>query len=253
MSQKLLDTETLDIHAGGRDLIFPHHENEIAQSEALTGKSFAKYWIHHGLLTINSQKMSKSLGNFITIRDFMDKFKNANLLKMFFLSAHYSHPIDYTQEKIAEARQALERIAILLDKVKNLNYQSASNKSIQEIEIVKEKFLNCMDDDFNTPEALACVFELVTLANKHMNDCEYICNADKALNVFLGVLGIDFKQSNEHNILADKEVEKLINDRNNARRNKDFALADKIRKDLELKGIVLEDIKDKGTTWRRKL
>lgn len=119
MSQKFLNTQTLDIHAGGRDLIFPHHENEIAQAEALTDKPFAKYWLHHGLLTINGQKMSKSLGNFVTIKDFIFKYKDPDLLKLFFLSAHYSHPMDYSDERINEAKKAYERINILMDKLEH--------------------------------------------------------------------------------------------------------------------------------------
>ena len=253
MSQKLLETETLDIHAGGRDLIFPHHENEIAQSESLTGKPFAKYWIHHGLLTINAQKMSKSLGNFITIRDFINKYNNANLLKMFFLSAHYSHPIDYTQEKIEEARGALERIAILFKKIRDLNIKSEDLKSINEIEVIRNKFISCMDDDFNTPEALACIFELVTLANKNITNTEFIYTAGKFLEELLGLLGVSLNKTVKLGDLTDEEIRSLINDRNKARKNKDFILADKIRKDLESKGVILEDIKDKGTSWRRKI
>jgi cysteinyl-tRNA synthetase len=118
MSQKFLKTKTLDIHAGGRDLIFPHHENELAQSESHTGRIFAKYWMHHGLLTINAQKMSKSLGNFITIKDFIAKYHNSERLKFFFLSAHYRHPVDYSDLKIQEAKQALQRISIFMDKAK---------------------------------------------------------------------------------------------------------------------------------------
>ena len=170
MSQKFLKTKTLDIHAGGRDLIFPHHENEIAQAECLTGELFAKYWIHHGLLTINGQKMSKSLGNFVTIKDFLNKYKNPDLLKMFFLSAHYAHPVDYTEDKINEAKAALERIFILLDKVERKFPDAKPDNAYSipfEITDLKDKFVAAMDDDFNTPQGLGIVFDLVNLMNKN--------------------------------------------------------------------------------------
>jgi cysteinyl-tRNA synthetase len=254
MSQKFLETQTLDIHAGGRDLIFPHHENEVAQAEALTGKPFAKYWIHHGLLTINAQKMSKSLGNFVTIKDFMTKYKNADLLKVFFLSAHYSHPIDYTEEKIEEARKALERIVILIEKIDRVtSHQSpVTSQNIKEIADIKVRFVAAMDDDFNTPQALACVFDLVNATNKNIDDTDLCAAAKAALLEMLGILGISLSQGKPAGAISDAEVEAKIQDRNNARKNKDFALSDKIRKELEEIGVILEDTKDR-TSWRRKL
>ncbi len=251
MSQKFLETETLDIHAGGRDLIFPHHENEIAQAESLTGKPFAKYWIHHGLLTINSQKMAKSLGNFITIKDFIAKKKNADLLKLFFLSAHYSHPIDYTEDKIEEARQALGRILILADKIDSKVTRPQSHKatSVKEIEELKNRFLAAMDDDFNTPQGLAAIFELVNAVNKNIEDAGFVTSASAALRELLGIFGVSLKREQ----IIDKEVEAKILERNKARQNKDYALSDKIRKELESEGIILEDAKEGQTTWRRKL
>jgi cysteinyl-tRNA synthetase len=251
MSQKFLKTDTLDIHAGGRDLIFPHHENEIAQAEALTGKPFAKYWIHHGLLTINGQKMAKSLGNFVTIKDFIAKYRDANLLKLFFLSAHYSHPVDYTEEKIEEAKQALERIVILMDKINSklsaVSHQPSAKK-IEEIENIKNKFIAAMDDDFNTPQGLAAIFDLVNISNKNIDDNDFISVSAKALREMLDILGISLKKKE----VVDDEIKALIEEREKARKNKDFALSDRIRKELEQKGIVLEDTKE-GTTWRRKL
>lgn len=248
MSQKFLKTDTLDIHAGGRDLIFPHHENEIAQAEALTGKPFAKYWLHHGLLTINGQKMSKSLGNFVTIKDFVSKYKNTDLLKMFFLSAHYSHPIDFTDDKIKEAKKALERILIFIGKIEKKS-KSQNNREIEEL---KDKFISAMDDDFNTPEALACVFELVNLSNKNIADAAFTGAAKKTLIELLGILGVSLKQEKEKSGISDVEIERMISERDKARGDKNFALSDQIRKELEEKGITLEDTKD-GTTWRRKL
>jgi len=251
MSQKFLKTDTLDIHAGGRDLIFPHHENEIAQAEALTGKQFAKYWIHHGLLTINSQKMAKSLGNFITIKDFLSKYHNADFLKLFFLSAHYSHPIDYTAEKIEEARVALERIVILKDKLAKI--KSVKSKENDQVKVIKDEFIKAMDDDFNTPQGLACIFDLVNLTNKNLEDLDFAASSKKTLQEMLEIFGITLKSEVSSEAISDKEVDTKINERIQARKNKDFALSDKIRNDLEAKGIILEDTKDGKTTWRRKL
>jgi len=248
MSLKFLKTDTLDIHAGGRDLIFPHHENEIAQSQALTGKPFAKYWIHHGLLTINGQKMSKSLGNFVTIKDFMEKYNNADLLKLFFLSAHYSHPIDYNEEKIEEARKALERIMILTGKIDG----GASSKKYGEIEDIKNKFILAMDDDFNTPQAMAAAFDLVNTANKNIADPGFAVAAKNTLKELLDILGISLEINKAAGIIRDPEIKEKIDQRNAARKNKDYALSDKIRIELEEQGVILEDTKE-GTTWRRKL
>jgi cysteinyl-tRNA synthetase len=168
MSQKFLKTDTLDIHAGGRDLVFPHHENELAQAEACTGKPFAKYWIHHGLLTINGQKMAKSLGNFITIKDFINKYKNSDLLKLFFLSAHYSHPIDYNEEKIEEAKKQKESLDGFFNTIYILHRGEAepiiSDKDRNKIDSIFNKFEEAMDNDFNTAQALSHLFELRDLA-----------------------------------------------------------------------------------------
>ncbi|MDD5553381.1 MAG: cysteine--tRNA ligase, partial [Candidatus Omnitrophica bacterium] len=252
MSQKFLKTDTLDIHAGGRDLIFPHHENEIAQAEALTGKPFARFWIHHGLLTINGQKMSKSLGNFVTVKDFIAKFKNADLLKILFLSAHYSHPVDYTDEKMEEARRALERIMILSDKIRTPDKAPGTGKEIKEIEDIKSRFIAAMDDDFNTPQALACVFDLVNAANKNIQDPGFTLRAGETLKELAGMLGIALKMEEKTTGLSHEDIEARIKDREEARRRKEFALSDKIRKELEEKGVILEDTKE-GTSWRRKL
>ncbi|OGX20012.1 MAG: cysteine--tRNA ligase [Omnitrophica WOR_2 bacterium RBG_13_44_8] len=255
MSQKFLKTETLDMHAGGRDLIFPHHENEIAQAEALTGKVFARYWIHHGLLTINGQKMAKSLGNFVTIKDFMEKYKNADLLKMFFLSAHYAHPMDYTDEKIEEAKKALERILILMDKAEKMAARRKprlGSREFKEIEQIKAKFIEVMDDDFNTPEALAVIFELVNTANKNIEDLNFILCAKNTLKELLDILGVALKIEEKTSAVTDEEIQTMILEREEARRQKNYKLADKIRKKLESSGIILED--ETGSThWRRKL
>ncbi|MDO8525802.1 MAG: cysteine--tRNA ligase [Candidatus Omnitrophota bacterium] len=262
MSTKYLKTDTLDIHAGGRDLIFPHHENEIAQSEAKSGKQFAKYWIHHGLLTIDGQKMSKSLGNFITIKDFLNKHKDPDYLKLFFLSANYSSPIDYTEEKILEAKKEKERFLILFEKLNRVQ-GSVKNKLPPvpctlhpEIEFTK-RFEEAMDDDFNSPMALAVLFELVTCANKILQGKDSFTN-DEACELFaakklivdlLGVLGLSFDKPGD----IDSEMAAMIKERDRARSEKDFKKADLIRKKMEEKGIILEDSKDGTTIWRRKI
>jgi len=255
MSQKFLKTDTLDIHAGGRDLIFPHHENELTQSESFSGKLFAKYWIHHGLLTINTQKMSKSLRNFVTISDFIAKHNNPDLLKLFFLSAHYSHPIDYSDAKIEEAKQALQRINIFMDKAKSTKPGLAAillKRQPKEVTELKNKFIASLDDDFNTPEALACVFELVNLANKNIDKINFVTSAKAVLRELLKILGITLNVIKVDKRISEEEIKSKIQDRVNAKKLKDYVLADKIRKKLEEKGVILEDTKD-STTWRRKL
>jgi len=241
MSSDILG-DKFDIHGGGLDLIFPHHENEIAQSEG-AGKEFARYWMHHGLLTINSEKMAKSLGNFITIKYFLLKYKGPNILKIFFLSAHYSHPIDYTEEKIKEARESLDRIIRFLEKA-----EGGKQKSIKELKDISVKFLAAMDDDFNTPKGLACIFELVSLGNKNISDRDFAYNASLLIKELLAVFGVSIKLEKS----KDKDIDKLIIERNKARKNKDYASSDRIRKEIEAQGIILEDTKD-GTIWRRKI
>jgi len=246
MSTDILGDE-FDVHGGGIDLIFPHHENEIAQSEG-AGKRFARIWMHHGLLTINGQKMAKSLGNFVTIGDFLARYKNADFLKLFFLSAHYASPIDYTEERIGESKEAIERIIIFMNRAKDARGKLKKQKAVEDI---KNKFIEAMDDDFNTPRGLACIFELINLANKNMDDSDFVCNARDVIKELLSVFGISLEIKKEI-ILTDTEIEAKIAERNEARRSKNYALSDRIREELEAKGIILEDTKD-GTTWRRKI
>ena len=252
MSQRLLKTDTLDIHAGGRDLIFPHHENEIAQAEAFSGKPFAKYWIHHGLLTIDGQKMAKSAGNFVTIKNFLDKYHDADILKLFFLSAHYSQPIDYTENRIEEVKKSLERINIFVTRIHDSRYKNLAwaKKKIRELEDLKKRFLEAMDNDFNTPEALASVFDLVNIANKNIDNFDFAKNAECLLVFFSDILGVSLTRID---LQVDDGIERLIIQRNNARKQGDYKLSDKIRKELEEKGIILEDTKDGKTIWRKKL
>ncbi len=259
MSTKYLKVDTLDIHAGGRDLIFPHHENEIAQAEALTEQPFAKYWIHHGLLTINGQKMAKSLGNFITIKDFIDKHKNADFLKIFFLSAHYAHPVDFTEEKIEEAKKGYERFTILFQKLDRKLCTPDAAKLLDANKVAVDQFRNkfqeAMDDDFNTPIALSVLFNMVNECNKMLaselaDNCAALRYARQVIMELTGILGLSFKYVCEENV--DTWIDVLLDKRNQFKKGKKYAEADKIRKELEEKGIIIEDTKD-GTTWRRKL
>ena len=260
MSQKFLKTDTLDIHAGGRDLIFPHHENEIAQSEAKTGKSFAKYWIHHGLLTINGQKMAKSLGNFVTIKDILNKY-NSDILKLFFLSAHYSSPIDFTWEKMEQFKNAYERFAILfnkLDRQFGTRQIAGGGTDTTNTEIYKYilKFEEAMDDDFNMPQATSVLFELVNFCNKileeYKEDYRLVLSYAVATIFELGnILGISFEYISKD--ISDAWIDSLIETRLKFKNKGNFEEADHIRKTLEEKGIVLEDTKDGKTTWRKKL
>jgi len=238
MSMKHLNTETLDIHGGGRDLIFPHHENEIAQSEALTGKTFAKYWLHHGLLTINGQKMAKSLGNFVTVKDFINQYRDADILKLFFLSTHYSNPIDYTDEKIGEAKKQKKSFDEFFDKVNSWSSLKSrikvvsSSEDKNKIDDICIRFEQAMDDDFNTPMALASLFELIDLSLGFISsDKEEIFNYAKLkLGKFFKIFGLTVKS-----IKIPEEAKKMLEERDNARKIKDFEKADKIREEIKKK------------------
>jgi cysteinyl-tRNA synthetase len=251
MSMKYLKTQTLDIHAGGRDLIFPHHENEVAQAEALTGKPFAKYWIHHGLLTINGQKMAKSLGNFVTIKDFIEKYQYPDILKLFFLSAHYPHPIDYTEEKIGEARKQKKSFDEFFAKVdswrlrKGKSKISPSKTDIAKVDDICIKFQKTLDDDFNTPQALACLFELIDLGSGFISlDKQEAFNYVKSkLKIFFGIFGLKIAPKEK----VEKEIQEKLRERDRARENKDFKKADDIRKEIKELGYAASDTAG-GTT-----
>ncbi len=236
MSQKFLNTDTLDIHAGGRDLIFPHHENEIAQSEARTGRPFAKYWIHHGLLTINKQKMAKSLGNFVTIKDFIRRYGSADILKLFFLSTHYSHPIDYNEDKIEDARKQKKSFDDFFDKVTSWSVlktgikQSPSARDRARVDNICSRLIQAMDDDFNTPVALACLFDLIDLASSFISlDKEEMFNYIKSqLEIFFVIFGLKVKT-----ISIPEEAKRLLYERAQARKSRDFKKADALRRLIE--------------------
>jgi cysteinyl-tRNA synthetase len=253
MSQKFLNTGTLDIHAGGRDLIFPHHENEIAQAEAYTGKPFTKYWVHHGLLTINSSKMSKSQGNFITIKDAIRKYP-VDALKILFLQAHYSSPVDFSEKKIEEATAALKRFYIFFDKI---NRPRPHNKDVvtgvfkNAVDKLKQEFLESMDDDFNTPQGLARLFDIITIANaEYEQNIENAKYAGAAIEELSEILGLELKKKYEISQQLEVYVKDKLSQRESVRKNKDFRAADRIRDELYSKGIVIEDTKE-GPIWRK--
>jgi cysteinyl-tRNA synthetase len=266
MSSDILGGE-FDIHGGGIDLIFPHHENEIAQSEG-AGNKFARYWIHNGLLTINSEKMAKSLGNFISIQDFIAEYKDPDYLKLLFLNTHYKHPVDYTKEKISEMKAQKERFLILLGKLDRICGTEVIHSSRGRLNVpysvdnlaFKGRFEAAMDDDFNSPMALAALFDLASYANKVMQGKdEFTPDEKKELldikNMIVdlgGVFSLKLAESLEEVELSEKEIAKLIGERNAARAAKDFKKSDEIRKKLSNKNITLEDTKD-GTTWRKKI
>lgn len=247
--------ETIDIHAGGQDLTFPHHENEIAQSEALTGKPFANYWMHNGYINIDNEKMSKSLGNFILTKDIIAKY-DPMVVRFFMLSVHYRNPINFTDELLESAKNSLERIRI---SYQNLEHRKKASTNLaldseQCLEKIAEKidaFEAAMDDDFNTANAITVLFELSREANlyleKNQTDVKVIEAFQNAMKTILDVLGIEMEEED----LLDDEIERLIEERNEARKARDFERADKIRDMLLEKNIILEDT-PQGVRWRRK-
>ena len=255
MSKKYLGEE-IDIHAGGEDLIFPHHENEIAQSECCNGVPFARYWLHNAFLNIDNRKMSKSLGNFFTVREIGEKY-DLQVLRLFMLSAHYRSPLNFSAELMEASRNSLERIK---NAVGNLNHllanASAEELTEEEKELVsqlssyEEKFDAAMDDDLNTADALAAIFELVRFANTHAGEesSKAFLSALKEKIVSLSdVLGLIAEKKEE---MLDADIEALIEERQAARKARNFARADEIRNELLSKGIVLEDTRE-GVKWKR--
>lgn len=266
--------ESIDIHGGGADLIFPHHENEIAQSEAYTGKPFAKYWVHNGFITIDKEKMSKSLGNFFTIREILDKY-DAEVIRLFILSSHYRSPIEFSNEQLHDAESSLERYYSTMARIDDfLSHVSETTKRIQatELESVLEKFKDrfeeAMDDDFNTAMAIGHIFELVREVNKFLDSkpsgeaAKTLIRRSKDTFETIGdVLNLFNRTPAQWNIdllkskkisLTESEIESKIEERRIARQNKDWAMADAIRKELEDKGIILEDKRD-VTGWKVKI
>jgi len=254
MSTKYLKKDFV-IHGGGLDLIFPHHENEIAQT-VCAGKKCADYWIHNGLLTIDGQKMSKSLGNFITIKDFQTRHKDLDVLKLFFLSNHYRHPADYTEEKIEEMKKAKERILIFLQKIDGILQKRKGLVITEEHAKRNALFKEAMSQDFSTSFALGLIFNCVEdgnkiLQKKTLEEIDY--NNLYSLKVFIKDISKNiFGLNLEYEKIKNSKVLNKIRKREEARKNKDFNLADKIRQELAAEGVILEDT-EKGTAWRRKV
>ena len=255
MSKKYLGEE-IDIHAGGEDLIFPHHENEIAQSECCNGKIFARYWMHNGFLNIDNRKMSKSLGNFRTVRQIGEQY-DLQVLRFFMLNAHYRSPLNFSADLMEAAKNSLERILEAAGKLKDRK-DNAAKESIteEELELLKEaegfvtKFEDAMDDDFNTADALAAIFELVKFANTNVDENssrEFAGGLYEDLFKLSDVLGLKIEKKEE---ILDKEIEDLIQERQAARKAKDFKRADEIRDELLKKGIILKDTRE-GVKWQR--
>ncbi len=268
--------ETLDIHGGGADLIFPHHENEIAQSEAYTGKEFARYWIHNGFITIDKEKMSKSLGNFFTIRELLERY-DAEVLRCFLLSSHYRSPLEFSQEQLREAEASLDRFYSTLERIEEYTTHGATGKKkgtmaakevLEAIDNATRSFEEAMDDDFNTALAIGSIFELLRVVNRFLDTAPEINEARGALQEVKGflerytaLLNIFNRRPYEWQIallrskkipLTEGDINERILQRQRARESKDYASADRIRQELEDVGIILED-KRYGTMWKVKL
>lgn len=255
MSKKYLG-ETIDIHGGGIDLVFPHHENEIAQSEALSGKEFAHYWIHNGYINVDDVKMSKSLGNFFTVRDIGEKF-DLEVVRLFILSVQYRNPINFSDDSLRQSQSALERLYNVKNNIKFLIKNAKGDEItafeqvwLDELKSLIVKFENDMEDDINTAGAIGEIFEMAKIININANENTSSAALNEALDLFMipnGILGL---LSNDKEELLDEDIQKLIDERTQARLNKDFKRSDEIRDMLKEKGITLEDTRD-GVKWRR--
>ena len=255
MSKKYLGEE-IDIHAGGEDLIFPHHENEIAQSECCNGKVFARYWLHNAFLNIDNRKMSKSLGNFFTVREISEKY-DLQVLRFFMLSAHYRSPLNFSAELMESSKNALDRIknavsnlGYILESAKDGDMSEAEKAALAEVNGFEAKFDEAMDDDFNTADAIAAIFELVKYANSNVSSDNTKAFAGAVRDEIIklcDILGLIVEEKEE---LLDEEIEKLIEERQAARKAKNFARADEIRNELLEKGITLLDTRE-GVKWKR--
>ena len=250
MSKKYIG-DVIDIHAGGEDLIFPHHENEIAQSEAANGTEFARYWMHNGFLKINNEKMSKSLGNFFTVREIADKYP-LQVIRFFMLSAHYRSPLNFSAELVEASKNGLERILTAVDRLKSINGTDGEvDKAVaDEMESFVKKYEDAMDDDLNTADAISVIFELVKYSNVNVNEESSKTTIDlvlKTVEKLCDVLGIITEKKEE---ILDSDIETLIEERQAARKAKNFARADEIRGQLSDMGIILEDTRE-GVKWKR--
>lgn len=250
MSKKYIG-DVIDIHAGGEDLIFPHHENEIAQSEAANGTEFARYWMHNGFLKINNEKMSKSLGNFFTVREIAEKYP-LQVIRFFMLSAHYRSPLNFSAELVEASKNGLERILTAVDRLKSINgIDGDVDKSVaDEMDAFVKKYEDAMDDDLNTADAISVIFELVKYANVNVTEDSSKATVELVLNTIeklCDILGIITEKKEE---ILDSDIEALIEERQAARKAKNFARADEIRDQLSSMGIILEDTRE-GVKWKR--
>lgn len=255
MSKKYLGEE-IDIHAGGEDLVFPHHENEIAQSEAANGKPFARYWMHNAFLNIDNKKMSKSAGNFFTVRDILEKY-DPQVLRFFMLSAHYRSPLNFSADLMDAAKNGYERIVTSVDNLKFLAGNAQEEKTTEaekalltEAESFIAKFDDAMDDDFNTADALAVIFELVKFINTNAqagSSREFLNALKDEITMLADICGLVVERREE---MLESDIEQLIEERQSARKARNFARADEIREELASRGIVLEDTRE-GVKWKR--
>lgn len=260
MAKKYLGDQ-IDIHAGGEDLIFPHHENEIAQSESANGKPFATYWMHNGFLTIDNQKMGKSLNNFFTVREIGEKY-DLQVLRFFMLSAHYRSPLNFSEELMESSKNGLERIVTAAERLRELKEKHQEESSdealcsqeervfIGQVNELVQKFESAMEDDFNTADAVSALFELVKLANisaKETSTNAYLTIISTEMQKLCDILGILTQRKDQS---LDQEIEEMIAARQKARKEKNFALADEIRAKLSAMGIILEDTRE-GVKWKR--
>lgn len=255
MSNRYLG-ETIDIHAGGQDLAFPHHENEIAQSEARSGKTFSNYWVHNGYININNEKMSKSKGNFFTVRD-ISKLYDLEIVRLFMLSTHYRNPINFSDEILNQSKAGLERLynakerlEFIISKLSDNAENAEELKLEEELNSFRQRFIEAMDDDLNTADALSIVFELARFMNSNVNENSTKEFAKKVLDEFNELTSVLNVVNKKQDDMLDEEIEALIQKRTEAKKNRDFKLADEIRDELLEKGIILEDTRQ-GVKWRR--
>ncbi|MDR1774521.1 MAG: cysteine--tRNA ligase [Clostridioides sp.] len=255
MSNRYLG-ETIDIHAGGHDLIFPHHENEIAQSEARSGKQFSRYWIHNGYINVNNEKMSKSKGNFFTVRD-ISKFFDLEIVRFFMLSAHYRNPVNFSDEMLEQAKAGLERLyntkeklEFTLENLKESKITDEENALINDLNKFRDEFIKAMDDDINTADAVSTVFELARFINTNVSEKSSKEFASKNLDMFKELTAVlNIVNKKEDDVLED-EIKEMIEQRTQAKKDKNFELADKIRSELLDRGIELEDTRQ-GVKWKK--
>lgn len=250
MSKKYIG-DVIDIHAGGEDLVFPHHENEIAQSEAANGTEFARYWMHNGFLKINNEKMSKSLGNFFTVREIAEKYP-LQVIRFFMLSAHYRSPLNFSADLVEASKNGLERILTAVDRLKSISgTEGEVDKAVaDEMDAFVKKYESAMDDDLNTADAISVIFELVKYANVNVTEESTKATVELVLNTvtkLCDILGIITEKKKE---ILDSDIEALIEERQAARKAKNFARADEIRDQLSDMGIILEDTRE-GVKWKR--